>query len=163
MLLLFLRTCKVSVDSGLFPVADESKLSPLCAQARRNREIAILQRKIDEVPSRAELTQYQKRFLELYSQGRSDPPCTQTGAKTRCDSLRFCVQFLQRTKRRSSSSHCTTRWTTRRFIWRRRSVNTEPRGRDHKRTEQRTVCFSAGQSAELHPRQLPAVSRTLTC
>uniref|UniRef100_A0A8C5ANP3 Coiled-coil domain-containing protein 93 n=1 Tax=Gadus morhua TaxID=8049 RepID=A0A8C5ANP3_GADMO len=37
-------------------------------QARRNREIAILQRKMDEVPSRAELTQYQKRFIELYSQ-----------------------------------------------------------------------------------------------
>ncbi|KAG8432174.1 hypothetical protein GDO86_016713, partial [Hymenochirus boettgeri] len=36
--------------------------------ARRNREIAILQRKIDEVPSRAELTQYQKRFIELYGQ-----------------------------------------------------------------------------------------------
>ncbi|KAM9629595.1 coiled-coil domain-containing protein 93 isoform 1-T1 [Morphnus guianensis] len=36
--------------------------------ARRNREIAILQRRIDEVPSRAELTQYQKRFIELYSQ-----------------------------------------------------------------------------------------------
>ncbi|XP_025052723.1 coiled-coil domain-containing protein 93 isoform X2 [Alligator sinensis] len=36
--------------------------------ARRNREIAVLQRKIDEVPSRAELTQYQKRFIELYSQ-----------------------------------------------------------------------------------------------
>uniref|UniRef100_A0A671T8R6 Coiled-coil domain-containing protein 93 n=1 Tax=Sinocyclocheilus anshuiensis TaxID=1608454 RepID=A0A671T8R6_9TELE len=37
-------------------------------KARRNREIAILRRKIDEVPSRAELTQYQKRFIELYSQ-----------------------------------------------------------------------------------------------
>ncbi|XP_066544692.1 coiled-coil domain-containing protein 93 [Amia ocellicauda] len=36
--------------------------------ARRNREIAILQRKVDEVPSRAELTQYQKRFIELYGQ-----------------------------------------------------------------------------------------------
>nr|XP_033802434.1 coiled-coil domain-containing protein 93 [Geotrypetes seraphini] len=36
--------------------------------ARKNREIAILQRKIDEVPSRAELTQYQKRFIELYGQ-----------------------------------------------------------------------------------------------
>uniref|UniRef100_A0A452QMA9 Coiled-coil domain-containing protein 93 n=1 Tax=Ursus americanus TaxID=9643 RepID=A0A452QMA9_URSAM len=35
-------------------------------QARRNREIAILHRKIDEVPSRAELIQYQKRFIELY-------------------------------------------------------------------------------------------------
>uniref|UniRef100_A0A3Q4MYC1 Coiled-coil domain-containing protein 93 n=1 Tax=Neolamprologus brichardi TaxID=32507 RepID=A0A3Q4MYC1_NEOBR len=40
----------------------------LLMQARRNREIAIMQRKIDEVPSRAELTQYQKRFIELYSQ-----------------------------------------------------------------------------------------------
>ncbi|XP_072903681.1 coiled-coil domain-containing protein 93 isoform X4 [Hemitrygon akajei] len=36
--------------------------------ARRNREIAVLQRKIDEVPSRAELTQYQRRFIELYNQ-----------------------------------------------------------------------------------------------
>uniref|UniRef100_A0A7N6A0D8 Coiled-coil domain-containing protein 93 n=1 Tax=Anabas testudineus TaxID=64144 RepID=A0A7N6A0D8_ANATE len=36
--------------------------------ARRNREIAIMQRKVDAVPSRAELTQYQKRFIELYSQ-----------------------------------------------------------------------------------------------
>ena len=36
--------------------------------ARRNREIAALQRKIDEVPSSLELTQYQKRFIELYEQ-----------------------------------------------------------------------------------------------
>uniref|UniRef100_A0A672MZ15 Coiled-coil domain-containing protein 93 n=1 Tax=Sinocyclocheilus grahami TaxID=75366 RepID=A0A672MZ15_SINGR len=54
---------------------DEKKVDSLYSvllccplQARRNREIAILQRKIDEVPSRAELTQYQKRFIELYSQ-----------------------------------------------------------------------------------------------
>uniref|UniRef100_A0A8C4IGB0 Coiled-coil domain-containing protein 93 n=1 Tax=Dicentrarchus labrax TaxID=13489 RepID=A0A8C4IGB0_DICLA len=47
----------------------ESKLQKIrLLMARRNREIAILQRKIDEVPSRAELTQYQKRFIELYSQ-----------------------------------------------------------------------------------------------
>ncbi|XP_074857670.1 coiled-coil domain-containing protein 93 isoform X2 [Carettochelys insculpta] len=43
-------------------------LSLSFTEARRNREIAILQRKIDEVPSRAELTQYQKRFIELYGQ-----------------------------------------------------------------------------------------------
>uniref|UniRef100_A0A3P8X3F8 Coiled-coil domain-containing protein 93 n=1 Tax=Cynoglossus semilaevis TaxID=244447 RepID=A0A3P8X3F8_CYNSE len=36
--------------------------------ARKNREIAVLQRKIDEVPTRDELTQYQKRFIELYCQ-----------------------------------------------------------------------------------------------
>uniref|UniRef100_A0A673HKL7 Coiled-coil domain-containing protein 93 n=1 Tax=Sinocyclocheilus rhinocerous TaxID=307959 RepID=A0A673HKL7_9TELE len=49
--------------------ADREKLQKIrLLMARRNREIAILQRKIDEVPSRAELTQYQKRFIELYSQ-----------------------------------------------------------------------------------------------
>nr|XP_047135978.1 coiled-coil domain-containing protein 93-like isoform X1 [Hydra vulgaris] len=36
--------------------------------AKRNREIASLQWKIDDVPSRAELSQYQKRFIELYNQ-----------------------------------------------------------------------------------------------
>ncbi|XP_064455476.1 coiled-coil domain-containing protein 93-like [Ornithodoros turicata] len=36
--------------------------------AKKNREIAVIQRKIDEVPSRAELSQYQRRFIELYSQ-----------------------------------------------------------------------------------------------
>jgi hypothetical protein len=34
-----------------------------------NRSIASMQRQIDEVPGRAELAQYQKRFLELYTQG----------------------------------------------------------------------------------------------
>ncbi|XP_073329834.1 coiled-coil domain-containing protein 93 [Pagrus major] len=48
---------------------DREKLQKIrLLMARRNREVAILQRKIDEVPSRAELTQYQKRFIELYSQ-----------------------------------------------------------------------------------------------
>ncbi|XP_028249022.1 coiled-coil domain-containing protein 93 isoform X2 [Parambassis ranga] len=48
---------------------DREKLQKIrLHMARRNREIAILQRKIDEVPSRAELTQYQRRFIELYSQ-----------------------------------------------------------------------------------------------
>ncbi|KAF4788144.1 Coiled-coil domain-containing protein 93 [Turdus rufiventris] len=49
--------------------AEKEKLQKIrLLLARRNREIAVLQRKIDEVPSRAELTQYQKRFIELYSQ-----------------------------------------------------------------------------------------------
>ncbi|XP_047457539.1 coiled-coil domain-containing protein 93 isoform X2 [Mugil cephalus] len=48
---------------------DREKLQKIrLLMARRNREIAILQRRIDEIPSRAELTQYQKRFIELYSQ-----------------------------------------------------------------------------------------------
>lgn len=48
--------------------ADKAKLEKIrLLLARKNREISSLQRKIDEVPSRAELTQYQRRFLELYN------------------------------------------------------------------------------------------------
>jgi hypothetical protein len=39
-----------------------------------NRSIASMQRQIDEVPARAELAQYQKRFLELYTQGKLFKP-----------------------------------------------------------------------------------------
>ncbi|XP_052091214.1 coiled-coil domain-containing protein 93-like isoform X1 [Mytilus californianus] len=49
--------------------ADREKLHKIrLLLARKTREIAVLQRKIDEVPSRAELSQYQRRFIELYSQ-----------------------------------------------------------------------------------------------
>lgn len=49
--------------------ADKEKLQKIrMLLARKNREIASLQRKFDEVPSRAELSQYQKRFVELYNQ-----------------------------------------------------------------------------------------------
>ena len=41
--------------------------------AKKNREISTLKRKLDEVPSRAELNQYQKRFIELYNQSRWNP------------------------------------------------------------------------------------------
>lgn len=37
--------------------------------AKRNRVIAAYQRQLDDIPSRAELAQYQRRFLELYNQG----------------------------------------------------------------------------------------------
>ncbi|KAK5642918.1 hypothetical protein RI129_009085 [Pyrocoelia pectoralis] len=36
--------------------------------AKKNRTVVVLQRKLDDIPSRAELAQYQKRFLELYNQ-----------------------------------------------------------------------------------------------
>ncbi|CAG9860217.1 unnamed protein product [Phyllotreta striolata] len=36
--------------------------------AKVNREVAHLQRSLDDVPKRAELAQYQKRFVELYNQ-----------------------------------------------------------------------------------------------
>jgi chromosome segregation ATPase len=49
--------------------SDKERLQKIRALlARRNREIAQLQRKIDEVPSRTEMAQYQRRFIELYNQ-----------------------------------------------------------------------------------------------
>ncbi|XP_064647994.1 coiled-coil domain-containing protein 93-like isoform X2 [Lineus longissimus] len=49
--------------------ADKEKLHKIrLLLARKTREISALQRKIDEVPSRAELSQYQRRFVELYNQ-----------------------------------------------------------------------------------------------
>ncbi|XP_056007857.1 coiled-coil domain-containing protein 93-like isoform X2 [Ostrea edulis] len=49
--------------------ADREKLHKIrLLLARKTREIAVLQRKIDDVPSRAELSQYQRRFIELYNQ-----------------------------------------------------------------------------------------------
>ncbi|KAK3747013.1 hypothetical protein QZH41_011962, partial [Actinostola sp. cb2023] len=49
--------------------ADKTKLQSIrLLLARKTREIAALQRKIDEVPSRSELSQYQRRFVELYNQ-----------------------------------------------------------------------------------------------
>lgn len=50
---------------------EHEKLKVLRLQiAKKNRAISILQRRIDEVPSRAELAQYQKRFIELYNQSK---------------------------------------------------------------------------------------------
>lgn len=37
--------------------------------AKKNRAIASLTRQLDDVPGRSELTQYQRRFMELYNQG----------------------------------------------------------------------------------------------
>jgi hypothetical protein len=49
--------------------SDRAKLQKIrLLLAKRNREIALLQRKIDEVPSRTELSQYQRRFIELFNQ-----------------------------------------------------------------------------------------------
>uniref|UniRef100_A0A7N8XZV2 Coiled-coil domain-containing protein 93 n=1 Tax=Mastacembelus armatus TaxID=205130 RepID=A0A7N8XZV2_9TELE len=71
----FRTHCRVSTSHTLNQLIDEQyntdreKLQRIrVLMARKNREIAVLQRKIDEVPSRAELTQYQKRFIELYGQ-----------------------------------------------------------------------------------------------
>ncbi|KAI1288131.1 Coiled-coil domain-containing protein 93 [Halotydeus destructor] len=47
----------------------QEKLSRLRAQlAKSSRTLSSVQRKMDDTPSRAELSQYQKRFVELYDQ-----------------------------------------------------------------------------------------------
>jgi len=49
--------------------ADEKKLQKVKKLlSKKVREIAATERLIDEIPSRTELAQYQKRFLELYTQ-----------------------------------------------------------------------------------------------
>lgn len=48
--------------------ADQEKMKKLkLLNARRTREMATLQRQIDEFPGRGELNQYQRRFVELYA------------------------------------------------------------------------------------------------
>lgn len=37
--------------------------------AKKNRAIVSIERKLDNIPDRTELSQYQRRFIELYSQG----------------------------------------------------------------------------------------------
>lgn len=38
--------------------------------AKKNRAIVSIQRQLDNIPDRTELAQYQRRFLELYNQGK---------------------------------------------------------------------------------------------
>ena len=45
-----------------------------CGQvAAVSRQVALLERQLDDAPSRAEIAQYQKRFVELYNQGEAAP------------------------------------------------------------------------------------------
>jgi hypothetical protein len=49
--------------------ADTEKLKKIKQLAsKKNRDIAMVERKIDEVPSRTELLQYQRQFVDLYEQ-----------------------------------------------------------------------------------------------
>jgi hypothetical protein len=83
--LVFYEFRKYLSTSSAKLVGNESALRFFYEQAKKNREIAVLQRKIDEVPSRAELSQYQRRFVELYNQGMR-----------RVQSKRFeCAAFTQ--------------------------------------------------------------------
>lgn len=49
---------------------EREKLQTIRLQlAKKNRAIVSIQRQLDNIPSRTELSQYQRRFLELYNQG----------------------------------------------------------------------------------------------
>jgi len=58
-----------SIDQKLIQTmaADEEKMAKIRQlSSKKNLDIAILQRKIDEIPTRAELSQYERRFSELF-------------------------------------------------------------------------------------------------
>lgn len=40
--------------------------------AKKNRAIVSIERQLDNIPDRTELSQYQRRFVELYNQGKSN-------------------------------------------------------------------------------------------
>lgn len=50
---------------------EQANLAQLRLQiAKKNRQIVVVQRQLDNIPDRAELAQYQRRFIELYNQGK---------------------------------------------------------------------------------------------
>lgn len=63
--------------------------------ARRIREAATLRRKIDDVPTRTELIQYERRFVELYEQVAAKLGETRKYYAT-YNTLEQTLSFLQR-------------------------------------------------------------------
>uniref|UniRef100_A0A8D8Q915 Coiled-coil domain-containing protein 93 n=1 Tax=Cacopsylla melanoneura TaxID=428564 RepID=A0A8D8Q915_9HEMI len=71
------RSLEESSDNEVDEISDMAtqvtELSDRVAQmklrlAQKSRSVAVLERKLDQVPGRDELAQYQRRFLELYTQ-----------------------------------------------------------------------------------------------
>ena len=62
------RSCSKTENKEEEEQAKEKLKTLRLKLAKRTRVINSLERKIDSVPSRAELSQYQRRFLELYNQ-----------------------------------------------------------------------------------------------
>lgn len=54
--------------------------------AKKNRAIVSIERKLDNIPDRTELAQYQRRFIELYSQGKLIDGC---------ENNLFCAKFWE--------------------------------------------------------------------
>lgn len=50
---------------------EKERLQAIRSQlAKKNRAVVSIERQLDSIPDRPELTQYQHRFLELYNQGK---------------------------------------------------------------------------------------------
>lgn len=89
--------------------------------AKKNRAIASLTRQLDDVPGRSELTQYQRRFMELYNQGLLIYFYTSVFGFLLDDcnvvSLLFIdLQFRQSIKKQNNIIHCIILSTIRNFI-----------------------------------------------
>lgn len=61
--------------------------------AKKNRAIVSIERKLDNIPDRTELAQYQRRFIELYGQGNSNYFQCKCQQLIKSDEHRFCHQF----------------------------------------------------------------------
>lgn len=89
--------------------------------AKKNRAIASLTRQLDDVPGRSELTQYQRRFMELYNQGLPIYFYTSIFGFLLDDcnvvSLLFInLQFRQSIKKQNNIIHCIILSMIRNFI-----------------------------------------------
>lgn len=89
--------------------------------AKKNRAIASLTRQLDDVPGRSELTQYQRRFMELYNQGLLIYFYTSVFGFLLDDCnvvllLFIDLQFRQSIKKQNNIIHCIILSTIRNFI-----------------------------------------------
>lgn len=78
--------------------------------AKKNRSIVTIERQLDNIPDRTELSQYQRRFLELYNQGELSDDileiCSPYNIDTKISTL---FQSVPSIGKRSNSTLCTIR------------------------------------------------------
>lgn len=110
------------------------------------------------MPSRAELTQYQKRFLELYSQGGRERLCVCQG-RTEAEILTFSVT-VSATHKETKQFFTLYNTLDDKKVYLEKEVSERSIAVSNGRTLN-AVVLSAGESAQLDPRQLPAVSRNM--
>lgn len=58
----------IGVDADILDKLNERVAAERLVLGQRTRAVVSLQRQVDQVPTRTELAQYQRRFMELYSQ-----------------------------------------------------------------------------------------------